>query len=221
MTTLKAQKTRATIVEEALGLFASQGFEATTMKQVAEAAGCSTGLAYRYFRRKEDLAMELYLRLARELARRAGATTAQASTMGERFVAVMRLKLELLEPHREALAALAGAMLRDASPLDVLGPETARVRSEVQAALVASVRGGANAPDAWTPKLGALIYVTHLVLLLVWLLDHDVTRPRTASALGAAGLAIDAAAPWLTHPAAGALGAALQAIISPVEEESS
>ncbi|MCA9619394.1 MAG: TetR/AcrR family transcriptional regulator [Myxococcales bacterium] len=217
MTSSKARKTAENIVEKALRLFASQGFEATTMKQIAEAAGCSTGLAYRYFRRKEDLALALYLRLARELATAARAV--DAGTMGERFVAVMRLKLALVDPHREALAALGGAMLRDGSPLDVLGDETVAVRAEVQCAIVAAVSRAENAPRPWTEELGALLYTTHLTLLLVWLLDHDPARPRTEKALRAAGLAIDAAAPWLAHPAARAFGSTLQTIINPQPEE--
>jgi AcrR family transcriptional regulator len=46
---------RESIVNSALKLFAKNGFETTTIAQVAKAANISTGNVYRYFRDKEEL----------------------------------------------------------------------------------------------------------------------------------------------------------------------
>ena len=53
--TPKAQETRQHILETALGLFQAQGYDKTTMREIAAAADCSLGLAYRYFDGKEAL----------------------------------------------------------------------------------------------------------------------------------------------------------------------
>jgi len=45
---------RTTIQREALRLFSEQGFEETTVEQIAEAASISTATFYRYFTSKED-----------------------------------------------------------------------------------------------------------------------------------------------------------------------
>jgi AcrR family transcriptional regulator len=45
---------RTTIQREALRLFTENGFDETTVEQVAEAAGISTATFYRYFTSKED-----------------------------------------------------------------------------------------------------------------------------------------------------------------------
>jgi AcrR family transcriptional regulator len=50
----KKAKTRAAIQREALRLFREQGYEATTVEQIAEAAEVSPSTFFRYFPTKED-----------------------------------------------------------------------------------------------------------------------------------------------------------------------
>ncbi|WHT17306.1 helix-turn-helix domain containing protein [Crossiella sp. CA-258035] len=52
---VKMQRTRLLIADKALELFAAQGFEATTIEQVAAAAEVGTRTLYRYFPTKESL----------------------------------------------------------------------------------------------------------------------------------------------------------------------
>ena len=54
----KKQKTRWAIQEHALRLFAEQGYEATTVDQIAAAAEISPSTFFRYFPTKEDLVVE-------------------------------------------------------------------------------------------------------------------------------------------------------------------
>lgn len=46
---------RERIVETAMAVFGAKGFQATTLKDIAEGAGISTGTVYTYFQDKEDL----------------------------------------------------------------------------------------------------------------------------------------------------------------------
>ena len=62
----KSQQTREHILETALALFADKGYAETTMRDIAAAADCSLGLAYRYFGRKEEFILALYERLTDE-----------------------------------------------------------------------------------------------------------------------------------------------------------
>src|SRR3954462_9329334 len=50
----KKAKTRAAIQEHALRLFQQQGYDATTVEQIAEAAEVSPSTFFRYFPTKED-----------------------------------------------------------------------------------------------------------------------------------------------------------------------
>jgi AcrR family transcriptional regulator len=53
----KKARTRAAIQQEALRLFRDQGYEATTIEQIAEAAEFSPSTFFRYFPTKEDVVM--------------------------------------------------------------------------------------------------------------------------------------------------------------------
>ena len=55
----KSSKTREHIFQKALALFAAKGYQATSLKDIAEAAEVSTGTLYRYFPSKGDLLFEL------------------------------------------------------------------------------------------------------------------------------------------------------------------
>lgn len=51
----KSEKSRRAVLDAALQLFASQGYRATTMREIAEQAGVSTGNVYHHFPDKERI----------------------------------------------------------------------------------------------------------------------------------------------------------------------
>ena len=61
--TPKGADTQARIFDAALALFRTRGFEATTMRDVAEAAELSLGAAYHYFSSKEAIVLAYYTRV--------------------------------------------------------------------------------------------------------------------------------------------------------------
>jgi AcrR family transcriptional regulator len=54
------EETRARIIRAALSLFSAQGYERTTVKQIAEAAGVAQGLMYSHFAGKDDLLKAIF-----------------------------------------------------------------------------------------------------------------------------------------------------------------
>src|SRR5215468_8179960 len=54
----KKQKTRWSIQEHALRLFREQGYEQTTVDQIAAAAEISPSTFFRYFKTKEDVVLQ-------------------------------------------------------------------------------------------------------------------------------------------------------------------
>lgn len=60
----KAARTRDHIIDVAIELFLAQGYEQTTIEQIAETAEVATSTLYRYFPSKELLILDRLLRLA-------------------------------------------------------------------------------------------------------------------------------------------------------------
>src|ERR1700730_2359219 len=95
--TRKGELARQRILETALGLFGSKGYEDTTMREIAAEAGYSPGLTYRYFASKEELVLVLNQNLAEELD--AAALKLPVEPLAERFSAVVTKQLALMAPH--------------------------------------------------------------------------------------------------------------------------
>ena len=61
VTAARRAEHRASLLEAGLRLFRAQGFGATSVDQVAAAAGLAKGTFYNYFRTKEDLALAAFV----------------------------------------------------------------------------------------------------------------------------------------------------------------
>jgi AcrR family transcriptional regulator len=66
----RSEQRRREILDAALECFASKGFAASTMADIRERAGASTGSIYHHFKSKEQLAAELYLEGVRAVQQR-------------------------------------------------------------------------------------------------------------------------------------------------------
>ncbi|GHO42857.1 TetR/AcrR family transcriptional regulator [Ktedonospora formicarum] len=180
--TQKALLTRQRILETAFHLFATKGYEQTTMRDIATAAKCSLGLAYRYFASKEDLALELYHWLAAQLEELV--SLLPASSIADRFHYLMRELLEVMAPHRLALVALSGAALNPHSRAGVFGAEGAEIRRRAQTSYRILVSGAKDAPrTSQVGDLATMLYGLQLALVLIWLQDLTPETHQTRELL--------------------------------------
>ena len=109
----KKARTRASLREHALRLFREQGYQATTVEQIAAAADVSPSTIFRYFPTKEDVVLrdDLDDRILEALGRQPTSLTPVAA-----FRAAMREALA-------GLAPLEWEEFRDAAALSVTVPE--------------------------------------------------------------------------------------------------
>ncbi len=75
---LTAEQRRHQLFAVALGLFAHRGYRATTMDDIAEAAGVTKPLLYQHFSSKRALYLELVDSIAQDLLRAIGRAVVQA-----------------------------------------------------------------------------------------------------------------------------------------------
>jgi AcrR family transcriptional regulator len=185
----KGEQTRARIIEHALELFSTRGYAETTLRDIADAAGVSIGLAYRYFDRKEELALALYERLSEEVARKAKLPD---GSVGERWAALERTRFKVLGPHRRTLLALVQAAFDPESDLGVLSPSTAAVRARWEELHLAVVRGAA-AVKAPADELARLLYAVDLLLVVYWIQDRSKNTRATTDLVDRLAKLIDLA----------------------------
>jgi len=175
--TPKAEETRERILKSALSLFEEQGFEGTTLRQIASRAKVSLGLVYRYFSSKESFVLALYERLSHDFEV-AARDHLPEDRWPERFVFCVRTSLSVLGPHRETLRMITGFLLKNTN--DLYPPENPFSQRHVQSVFREAVLYARFAPEEeQATQLGRHLYVIHLAIVLFWLVDRSPDQQAT------------------------------------------
>ncbi|WP_404321107.1 TetR family transcriptional regulator [Arthrobacter luteolus] len=185
----KSEATRQRLVEAATQLFRDQGFERTTMRGVAAAAGVSTGNAYYYFSSKDAIVAELYRSLQDEHRSAALPLLREGHNLGEHLRVILQANLDVLAPYHSLghqflkTAALpapqktrqgtgaAQAVQADAAQVG-RGKSIAVYRQAVQAARP-------QPPLAVRDDLPELLWLVHMGVTLFWVYDSSPGQARS------------------------------------------
>jgi len=149
----------------AWSLFGRQGFDATSMAEIADSSGVALPEVYQRFPRKEDLVFGLYRQLALALEERI--QELPAGTLNERFARAMDFKIASLQPHRQALQGLFDTMLEKDRDLGVYSQHMQLIRQRVRGVFRA-VALGASDPPAELEVTASHLYRLHLALVFLW-----------------------------------------------------
>ena len=175
----KAEQTRAGIVEAALRLFGAGGYDATTMRAIADEAGVSLGSAYYYFSGKEELVQAFYDQIQVEHAAAAEAAYDRPA-FADRLRGVMESFLDVAEPFHD----FGGQFFRNAadprSPLSPFSPESAPAREASTALMRRAVDGSdLKVAPALREELPELLWLMHMGVVLFWVYDDSPGQRRT------------------------------------------
>jgi AcrR family transcriptional regulator len=189
----KSEITRDRIVSAALKAFRKKGFDQTTMRDIAHAAGTSLGAAYYYFHSKEALVLAHWDRQMDEHERESRSAFAKTDDPRERIRAVFHARLELIRNDRKLLTGLFRTIGDPSSPASVFAKETKRLRDRGmglfrEALDVDTIPSGVRDEAAllfWLLLLGVILYFIH---------DES---PKSAKTWRLADGAVDALAPLL------------------------
>ena len=213
--TPKAIQSRQHILDTAIGLFGAQGYEKTTMREIAQAADCSTGLAYRYFSSKEDIVLAHYEQLS--LASVEQIYNLEPASIAKMYQAVMVAKIDQITPYRDSLGALFSSAMNPSSDVAVLGVNTASLREKTIIALTDMVARATDKPRAVPPEqLATLLYSGQLLIILFWLYDRTPDAKATRQLLDLAHDGLLMMRPALMLPPIVKAVARLAAIVEPV-----
>ena len=170
--TPKGVATRARVYEAAIRLFREQGFEETTMRQVAKAAELSPGAAYHYFDSKEAIVLAYYEEIQAEHERLARDELRGIRAAEDRVRIALVLKLRVLKRDQR----LMGALLRFAGspdhPLSFLGTAT-RTLQERSVRVFGESLETVRLPDELAQVAPQLLWALHMGLLLFFLYDRS------------------------------------------------
>lgn len=178
--TPKGEQTRTVIENAALELIRERGYEQTTMRAIAEKANVSLGNAYHYFPSKDHLVQAFYHRIHEEHLSAVLPALEKETTLKGRLDAVIRLKVDILEPYHQFAAVLFKTAAHPESPLNPFADESAPVRREDIKLFEDVVTGSkVRVPDDLRAELPYLLWVFHMGIVLFWIHDASKKQKRT------------------------------------------
>lgn len=105
-TTALASERREHLVRLAAELFAKKGFQATTVREIADEAGILSGSLYHHFDSKESIVDEVLANFFDELLTANHAAVDEGGDPREVLAALVRIAFGTLEPHRAAITVM-------------------------------------------------------------------------------------------------------------------
>ena len=181
----KSENTERKILDAALDLFRTKGFDEATMRDIAAAAQVATGAAYYYYPSKDAIVLAFYQRSCDEMQPRIAEAMANAPAGLENSLKVLiHTKLDYFAPYRTVLRAL---LKNGADPAHPLSPFAAsnkairetdvawfqRVLEKCRVRLPKDLE--AHMPDAlWMFQMGVIYF---------WVTDDSTGQQRTARVL--------------------------------------
>ena len=178
--TRKGEQTREQILETALDLFREKGYEQTTMRAIAQAAGVAVGNAYYYFRSKEHLIQAFYGRLHEDHLAACAPLLAREHGFKARLLGVLRTKIETAEPYHRFSAVLFKTAADPASPLNPWSPDSEPTRRQGIDLFEQVVEGARlKLPKEVRAELPYLLWLYAMGIVLFWIHDASPGSTRT------------------------------------------
>src|SRR5256886_8367998 len=182
----KKAATKKRIVNAALQLFQTRGFDATTTRAIARKAKVAEGTVFNYFRTKEDIALYFFEEeVDQAMAAVRDNPRLRKAPLEEKLFALVHSQLEFLAPYEKFIGTALIHALKPASPLGPFSHRAQELRhrylgfvEELIAESTPKHRHSALtflAPEVfWIYYLGALLY---------WLYDSSEGKQNTLAFL--------------------------------------
>jgi AcrR family transcriptional regulator len=169
----KSETTRRHLLDRALELFQQRGVEATTMRDIAKAAGMSLGAAYYYFPSKEALVFAFYEENQQEIDR-----LEVKGSLKEQIAALLHAKLRAIRGQRRMLGTIVQRLVDPSDPLSAFSSQTKAVRDRAIGVFAKPLRE-AGLPAEAIAVLAHALWMFQLAVMLVYINDETPGQKRT------------------------------------------
>ena len=187
----KSDETRTRILNAALASFRVRGFDAATMRDIAEEAGVATGAAYYYFPSKEAIVLDFYRRSCDEMQPKIEEALKNATGLEVRLCELIRVKLSHFAPNRGVLRALLRNGADPKHPLSPFSPETKEIR-DIDLAWFRSILMdcGVRVPKDLQPHLPGILWFFQMGVIFFWVIDESTDQARSERLLSLAAKSV-------------------------------
>lgn len=174
----KAEQTRQVIFQAALALFREQGYDRTTMQEIADRAGVVKSAAYYYFPGKNAIIAAYYETVQTEQERLCTEAFAATRKLQPRLKLALHSKLDLAKDDRNLLGVVFRYTGEPEHPLSCLGRGTGEIRRRAT-----NIFRDAIADEKLPPDLRELLpmalWAMQMGLLVMFLYDNSPGQRRT------------------------------------------
>lgn len=176
----KAAATKERLFQIALELFAQEGFEATTMRRIAEKAEVAPGAIYYHFPSKESLVHEYYRMSHLEHLKALSGQLDNERSFEKRLLLVIDSKIRGALPYKD----MARSLFRNAAnPESELSPFSAESSDLRNASIQIFEEVVAGAKDKFADEIRATLprylWLYQMGIILFWIYDTSKDSRRT------------------------------------------
>ncbi len=176
----KGEATRAAILEAALRLFRTEGYDKTTMRAIAAEAGVSLGNAYYYFASKEHLVQGFYDRIAIEQVTALLPRLDGETSLERRMMIFIETWVEVCQPYAEMSGKFFKFAAEPGSPLSPFSQDSTPARQAAIGLWKFIIDGSdVKVPDDLRAELPELMWLAFMGIVLYWVHDSTPDGRRT------------------------------------------
>ena len=174
----KGEQTRNLIFQSALQLFRENGFDATTMQQIAAHAEVAKSAAYYYFPSKEAIIQAYYETVQAEQERLCADAFARNPSLKARLHVAMHSKFDLAQSDRRLLGVVFRYTGEPDHPLSCLGRGTTEIRRRATQFFRDAI-AAEKLPRDLQELLPLALWALQMGLLVMFLYDNSPSQRRT------------------------------------------
>jgi AcrR family transcriptional regulator len=176
----KKEATQKKILEISLKLFQTEGFDKTTMRDIAAKCGIALGTTYNYFPTKEHLALYFFESALDEVMERYRREAPPGASLEEKLFLLLSIELERIAPYEDFLNVAVTHAVVPGSKLHPMSADSQRLKAKyldfVGALLEDAKKAGALQTFGMDEMVRQAFWVYHLGIMMFWL--NDASRKK-------------------------------------------